>query len=159
MQRLILLRHAAAGEAPGGGDIDRPLSEVGRAQAETQGRWLQGRNLGVEKVLCSNAARTVETARIAGLPKPLQVPAIYTATVGELVRILESHCDARVLCLVGHNPGISGLAGFLTGQRLAMVPGQIIGIHFDPPLAASVQPGTGQVFAYRPPPPIEPEAP
>ncbi|MDX1572181.1 MAG: histidine phosphatase family protein [Xanthomonadales bacterium] len=155
MQRLILIRHAQAGSSPSGADLDRPLSELGRAQAEVQGRWLQGRELGIDRVLCSNAARTIETARAVGLSKPLELPAIYTATAGELVRILESHIDASVVCLVGHNPGISGLAGFLTGQRLPMAPGQVIGIHFEPPLVSSVQPGTGQVFAFRPPPPVD----
>lgn len=154
MKRLILMRHAeAAGSS--GDDFDRPLTDLGRAQAVAQGQWLATREVNCDRVLCSPATRAVETAEAAGLRISHPIRAIYGATVGELVRVLESHVDAEAPCLVGHNPGLSGMAGFLTGQRLLLAPAQVIGIHFDPAMDNTPQAGSGRVFLFRPPPPLQ----
>ena len=150
MRRLVLFRHAEAGSAEE--DFERPLTDLGRAQAAAQGQWLATRDVRWDRVLSSPAVRTLATARAAGLKVTHPIPAIYEATVGELVRVLESHADASVVCLVGHNPSLSGLAGFLTGQRLAMAPGQVVGVHFEPEIELTLQPGSGRVFLFRPPP-------
>lgn len=151
MKSLILIRHATAADFGSGTDRDRPLTEDGVQDAKDQGEWLADKGAVFDRVLCSTAVRTRETAEFAGLSVTHFLDAIYEASVGELVRLLESHSDADHLALVGHNPGIAGVAGFLTGARQVMSPGTIVGIAFEPEIHGSVPPQCGQMRLYHPP--------
>ena len=54
------------------------------------------------------------------VPKPQFVHAIYRATPGELLALIENHApDARQVLLVGHNPGMEELLALLTEGRSA----------------------------------------
>ncbi len=152
MRGVVLIRHAdAVGQAATGSDFDRPLSDRGRNEAAYQGRWLVSREVIPDRVLCSPAMRTMETAAALGLPVTHEVPRIYEASVGELVQLLEAHADVQTLALIGHNPGISGLAGFLSGRRIHMRPGTIVGLRVAAELGQPPQPGSGVVRIYRHP--------
>ena len=158
MRLVILMRHAdAVAPAAGQHDFDRELTDAGRQQAMAQGQWLAGRELPIARVLCSPAVRTRQTAEAAGLPVTHPVKGIYEATVGELVRVLESHADAEIVVLLGHNPGLQGLAGYLTGRPLQMKPGTVVGILL-PAGQSTPQPGSGQVRLFRHPDGAEPSA-
>lgn len=113
--RLILIRHAKSSW----GDPDRPdharvLNSRGRAAATAIGNWLADQGHQPDLILCSDAARTAETAaRIsAELPKPPELAlcrALYLAPAHEMQAILAQQ-KARCLALIGHNPGIGALA-------------------------------------------------
>jgi phosphohistidine phosphatase len=123
---LWLLRHAKAAPMPpkGGGDHERLLTPRGRRDAEALGRRLgrAGDRLGFDAaalpatVLCSTAARTVQTAEriLASFePEPLVVHdrALYGADADELldqVRVIGG--SSHGVMVVGHNPGIHELA-------------------------------------------------
>lgn len=68
---IYLVRHAAAGDRYrwSGDDLERPLDEHGRAQAEAIAAWFAGRH--VERLLSSRAVRCTQTlgptARVLGL--------------------------------------------------------------------------------------------
>ena len=62
MRKLILLRHAhAESAAPGQPDRERPLSGEGLAEAEAAGRWLKAHGHVPDRILCSQANRTLQT--------------------------------------------------------------------------------------------------
>ncbi len=152
LTRLGLLRHAAAEySSPSSRDIDRPLSRAGRLHAGEIGEEFVHSHSGFDLVLCSPAVRTRETTELVleRLPRPPEirlVEDIYEATVSGLMAVLEANPVARIL-LVGHNPGISGLASFLCGPGHAMSPGDLRVIDFKPPAAFPLQPGTGHLLS------------
>ncbi|MDJ0654221.1 MAG: histidine phosphatase family protein [Xanthomonadales bacterium] len=152
LTRLGLLRHAAAEyDSPSGRDFDRPLSPGGCLQAGQVGQDFVHDHAGFDLALCSPSLRTRETAtlvleRLASPPEVRLVEDIYEATVSGLLGVLEAHPVARVL-LVGHNPGISGLASYLCGPGHSLSPGDLRIIDFEPPAAHPLQPGSGHLLS------------
>jgi len=120
--QLILMRHAAAlPAASGAADFERPLSALGRAAAAQAARELAAAGVEVERLLFSPARRTADTAAIVahelslGAAALQVVPDLYAAGVQGIRESIERlHGDARVLMLIGHNPGISEM-----GRELA----------------------------------------
>lgn len=154
VRELLLLRHAEAMSfGPDGRDTERPLSVHGEAQAHAAGIWLAEQKAAPDAVLCSPARRAQMTAdgiaKSLRIPKPQFVHAIYRATPGELLALIENHApDARQVLLVGHNPGMEELLALLTEGRSAgargMSPASIAWIE----LADDVlEPGHGRLHA------------
>lgn len=130
MRRLTLLRHARPeSDSPTGRDFDRPLNERGRADAARMGREMRDAGLAFDLVVASPAKRVAETiAAIDGSP-PTWDKAIYNATAGELLGIIqEVAVDVQSLMLVGHNPGFEELASLLAGKPIAMSAGALVEI-------------------------------
>jgi phosphohistidine phosphatase SixA len=154
MRELLLLRHAEAMAAgPDGRDIERPLSLHGDGQARAVGSWLAGQNALPDAVLCSPARRAQMTADAVGkslrMPAPQFLPAIYQATPGELLALVENHAtDANRVLLIGHNPGLEQLLALLTEGRSAaargMSPASLAWIEL---LDAALEPGHGRLRA------------
>jgi phosphohistidine phosphatase SixA len=154
MRELLLLRHAEAGSAgPGTRDIDRYLSPHGEAQARAAGTWLAGRLAAPHVVLCSPARRARMTFDAVGeclaLPMPRFLDAIYDATPGDLLTLLEAHAaDAGRTLLVGHNPGLEQLLALLTEGRSAQArglsPATLAWIEFAD---GALEPGHGRLHA------------
>jgi len=122
-KRIILLRHAhAENDAPGGRDFDRALSSLGQEQCAQAAAWMQTQGLKPQKVLCSPARRCEQTLTLvsAAMDGPVIQfePRIYEATPGDLLPLFEPHLDADCIMLVGHNPGLEGLAALLASGRL-----------------------------------------
>lgn len=117
---LLLLRHAEAQPvAPGQIDFDRPLTAHGRTQALAVAPRLHDAGLSPEALLASPSLRTRQTATlVAGQLQP--VPAVsydaelYPGAPASLLLALQRCDDAvQTLLAVGHNPGLSALAGRL----------------------------------------------
>jgi len=110
-KRLILLRHAKSSWAdPGQSDHDRPLNKRGRKSAKAIGKWLKELGVGPDTILCSDAARTVETHKRLKIDGELQLrPDLYLAESGQILNVLQ---DAKGDCvmLIAHNPGIGDFA-------------------------------------------------
>lgn len=116
-RRLLLIRHAEAGLAPGKGDHARPLSPHGCAQADTIGHLIAAGGLPRPEVVhASDATRTLQTwqriAAAAGIQPDLHAEhALYGAEVDDLVETVQGTPDAvGVVALVGHAPEVPGLA-------------------------------------------------
>ncbi len=119
---LWLLRHAKTvpDPPPGQTDHERVLAPRGRRDADALGRRLAdpgfagGDRPGL--VLCSTAARTVETAEraLAGMEDPPPVEyrrALYGASPEEVLDQLRGvDRDVRTVMVVGHNPTAEALA-------------------------------------------------
>lgn len=154
MRELLLLRHAEAMAAgPDGRDAERPLSLHGEAQARAAGAWLAEHGASPDAVLCSPARRAQMTADAAAqalhAPAPLFLPAIYQATPGELLSLVEAQApDARQVLLVGHNPGLEQLLALLTegrsGEARGMSPSTVAWIELA---GAALEPGSGKLRA------------
>lgn len=119
-RHLIILRHAKAAW-PDVEDRQRPLAERGQRDAPAAGRWLRGAErrtdeLRIDRVVCSPARRTRETWELAAAelddpPPPVYDGRVYAATPSALLIVLrETPAHVRCLVLVGHNPGMQGLA-------------------------------------------------
>ena len=73
-KRLILIRHAKSGwDDPFADDHARILNKRGRASALAVGGWLADQGYIPQTVLCSDAARTQETAELI-LPQLVPAP-------------------------------------------------------------------------------------
>ncbi|MEV6295303.1 histidine phosphatase family protein [Streptomyces sp. NPDC051896] len=117
---IVLLRHAKA-DWPQVSDHERPLAERGRKDAAVAGRKLADTGITFDLALCSTANRTRETWKLAvhelaHRPKTIYEERVYEASPGELIAVLnETPDDVRNLILIGHNPGVHGLADILSG--------------------------------------------
>ncbi|MER6954694.1 MULTISPECIES: histidine phosphatase family protein [unclassified Streptomyces] len=120
-RRIVLFRHAKA-DWPQVTDHERPLAERGRKDAAVAGSRLTDTGIPIDLALCSTAVRTRETWKLAvqefqQRPKTVYEERIYEASPGELIALLnETADDVHNLVLIGHNPGIQGLADIVSGQ-------------------------------------------
>ncbi len=116
---LFLIRHAKSSwNDPFASDHDRPLNNRGRKAAGTIGKWLAAKGHIPDQVLCSTAARAVETW--AGIEEKLGVCGgtitsrrLYLADPVVLMDAIRQ-AQGRTLFLIGHNPGIAMFAEILT---------------------------------------------
>lgn len=143
MQRLIILRHGDAETARSGmGDFERGLTAIGRAQAARAGRLLAEAGAIPAVAIVSDARRARETWEAAALAFPgAEVRldhALYNAPVHVLAEAAEAAlAQADAVILVGHNPGLHGLAMDLAGQDGA-----------SQALASGFPTGAAAVFAF-----------
>ncbi len=135
MKTVYLVRHAQSPQAPPGTrDLDRPLGAQGLADAASMARRLIERGNSVQQVICSPAARTLATARLLAQAAPTvritEDARIYHAGTAGLAAVIAGWADTvDSVMLVGHNPAISNLAEYLTGDG----PG-----HFEPCTVACI---------------------
>ena len=119
-RRIVLFRHAKA-DWPQVNDPERPLADRGRKDAAEAGRRLADTDVPFDLALCSTATRTRETWKLAvhefpHRPKTIYEERVYEASPGELIALLnETPDDAQNVLLIGHNPGVQGLAEILSG--------------------------------------------
>jgi phosphohistidine phosphatase len=120
---LILLRHAKSARPPDTPDARRPLAERGRRDAPAVGRWLRAHVDAIDQVVCSPAARAVQTwdlaaAELATAPCVRHDERLYDAGVSGLLTIThELPEQASTAVLVGHNPGLEDFLALLTGTQ------------------------------------------
>jgi phosphohistidine phosphatase len=116
-KRLYLLRHAKSSwDDPGVEDHDRPLNPRGRDAARRLATHFRISGIRPDLVLCSSAARAVETlapiSEAVGLHERTRIDTgIYGASAGQLLERLRE-LDDRVgsVLVIGHNPGLQELA-------------------------------------------------
>ena len=121
LRRLMLLRHAKSDWPGGVADRDRPLAPRGRHDAPRMGEEMARRGLRPDLALVSTARRTLETfALVSPFLGPLEErfeAAIYEAQPETILGVVRAVADEVETCLViGHNPGLELLAGFLIGE-------------------------------------------
>lgn len=125
MKQLLLIRHAKSSWAdPGQADINRPLNERGKRDAPDMALRIS-KLATPDGFLVSTAQRTRETMELF---KPFFdsseiafESSIYEASVPNLlsaVCALPNHWN--IAAMVGHNPGMSSLVAYLTGQYVDM---------------------------------------
>lgn len=132
MKTLYLLRHAKSDKnEPGLDDTDRQLNRRGKQDCLLMGRAIGDLNCAFEHIYCSTARRARGTLkRLRGEMPAGQFPdrahfddELYTFDHEQLLEWLRgrsSQVDHPLL--IGHNPAIADLAGFLTGRDMDHVP-------------------------------------
>ncbi|MDQ0509410.1 SixA phosphatase family protein [Ancylobacter amanitiformis] len=118
MLRLLLLRHAKSAWPEGVRDRDRPLAARGERGAAAMGAYMAEQGLIPAHALVSPARRTLETWDIATRHWPAHQPpafedAIYEASTDALLGVIRGQSARSPLLLLGHNPGLEGLAALL----------------------------------------------
>lgn len=127
---LILIRHAEAVShgAPGiASDEDRPLTDNGRAQARALAEAMQKRQYRPDALATSPLVRAVQTAEemaaVWGLSPENVLHCDHLAPGGrrrKLSKFLLS-LTGSTIALVGHQPDIEELTGWLIGTKQTML--------------------------------------
>lgn len=123
MKTLLLLRHAKSSwNNPGLSDFERPLNGRGLADAPRMGALLRQEELLPDLIITSAAKRALATARSVGdaCGYEGQIEAtrtLYMADVQDFLTVITAVPDtAKVVLMVGHNPGVEELLEKLTGH-------------------------------------------
>lgn len=123
MKTLLILRHAKSSwNYPALSDYDRPLNGRGKRDAPRMGKHLREQGLTPDRILTSSAKRARKTAsRVAKTcgytGKVKKLDRFYDTVAGVYFETLQALPDKyqRVM-VVGHNPTMEQLVGYLTGQ-------------------------------------------
>jgi phosphohistidine phosphatase len=130
MKTLYLVRHAKSSwKYPDLDDFERPLNKRGRKNAPFMGKLLKKLKVTPEFIISSPANRAATTARIlaAKINYPLENirynETLYEFSEGALIQVVK-HIDDGVAkaMVVGHNPGLNGLANYLGDQSISNIP-------------------------------------
>jgi len=144
MKRLYIMRHC---EPKPGHPMDgtRPLTSEGRRQAKEVAGWLKSYVGRVDICISSPFARALQTAEIVA--PELGCHIVTTRMIEPDVKIQEMWDDivrlaamAQDVLVVGHDPSINNLLGWLCGWRPETI--------FDPPLKDWAPKYTGIRFAH-----------
>ncbi len=130
MKRLYLTRHAKSSWKDASlADFDRPLNKRGKMNAAFMGRRLQEYGAKIDLIISSPANRALKTATLIakeiGFPKKKLAAddSIYEAELSALVAMIWEMDDSlRSVMLVGHNPGFTQLAEYLTNHKVDNIP-------------------------------------
>lgn len=127
---LLLIRHAKSDwSVSGQKDFDRALNARGIMDAPRMGSKLHELGIKPDLVISSPARRTTSTAEY--ICEQIQYPIekidfqedIYEASVRTLLKVVNGlHDKENIVILIGHNPGFSYLAEYLTGTVIGDVP-------------------------------------
>src|ERR1700722_2091662 len=153
-RQLVIMRHAKAGELPGGPDFERALRPRGRRNAESAGTWLAGQGLVPELVVCSKAGRTRRTwqyvsTTLGGSPAVSIDQRLYQADAEDLLGILaETDPGVRTLMYVGHNPAVADLTELLVDEPIGFPTAAIAVVGITPEWSdLFTQTGSGELLA------------
>ena len=121
MKRLFLLRHAKAVPAESGTeDFERTLMLSGMQDAGAMARYLSKNDHEIDLILCSSAARTVQTAELILHELDCEIEyrdALYLAEAAKIVAAVRgAPASVSSLMVVGHNPGLEAAATLLARE-------------------------------------------
>ncbi len=133
-KKIFLLRHSDAEYSSSTGmDFDRKLTILG-IEKVLQYRTDYLKIIAVDAVFCSTASRTKETWKLLNLNLGTCSfhSELYGASSDELIHFIQGipNVFSRVL-LIGHNPGLSDLASYLTDEFYSLKTGQLLKIELE----------------------------
>lgn len=131
MIEILLWRHAKTEERSAGArDHERRLTAIGRDDASEMGRILAVEGLVPDAVLCSDSARTRESAdraldsmRVEPSLR-LELPALYGGDAHDYLAAIAAYGGtAKRLLVVGHNPTVEEIVSTVAGTHVEMKTG------------------------------------
>jgi len=122
MKTLTLVRHAKSSWKHAGiSDRERPLNARGKRDAPDMGARIQRHGIRPSLIVSSPAKRAWQTARIVAqeIDYPLEFlqreESLYLASLDQLLDVVASQDNGfNHLMVVGHNPGLTDFANFLS---------------------------------------------
>ena len=122
MKTLTLVRHAKSSwKHTGISDRERPLNARGKRDAPDMGARIQRHGIRPSLIVSSPAKRAWQTARIVAreIDYPLEFlqreESLYLASLDQLLDVVASQDNGfNHLMVVGHNPGLTDFANFLS---------------------------------------------
>ena len=157
MLQLTLIRHAKSSwDNPALSDFDRPLNKRGMKNAPLMGKIISKRGLVFDRIVASPALRAITTAHLIagkqGFPEQdiQQRDELYDASVDELLDCVHSLDNQYAsIALVAHNPGLTSLCNYLSGESIANLPTCAVAvIEFDLDDWRAVYQDTGRLSLY-----------
>ena len=151
------MRHAKAlKESSNGSDFDRDLDERGKTDLIAMAENLSKNKLIPDLIVASPAKRTKKTSKI--MAKELQIDEhlieydsnIYESNINDLMHVIHelNEANSRVM-IVGHNPSITSIIGYLTTTFAEHIPTSgIVVVAFQEKNWRLIQPRLGSVTAY-----------
>ncbi len=129
MKTLVIFRHAKAEKNDLVQDYDRGLTDRGKTEAFEMTKRLLKKGFKPDFIISSSAKRTHKTARIIAEhfsydEKKIDLNSqIYNANVEDLLHIIRELDDKyNKVVLVGHNPTVTGMIGYLTPNFIEHLP-------------------------------------
>ena len=118
MKTLYLVRHAQAENSFELPDKERLLTENGKKQASSLGKYMTSNNMPVDMIKCSSASRTIQSLEY--LTKNIKcdnnifLDNLYNASIGDIYEeIKNTPDDINNLMILAHNPTIHAIGQFL----------------------------------------------
>lgn len=157
MRTLTLIRHAKSSWKDSTlNDFDRPLNKRGTHDAPLMGRLLHQQGIAFDLLVTSPALRALTTARLIaealGYPeRNLNIqPELYDADIKQLLAVIHRLPDqASAVGLVAHNPGLTGLCNYLSGENIENLPTcALASISFDLDSWEAVWRDSGRLVRY-----------
>lgn len=157
VRNLFLIRHAKAAEPSASQkDINRDLAPKGYQDAPRAGRYMFEQQWHPDIILSSSAQRAMATAEL--LAEQLRfdtnrikyLEELYQASVRSMLQLLSEQKDTQQqIIIVGHNPVLSYLAEYLTGQEIgSIVPCGIVNIRLETDTWAEISKDTAELDSY-----------
>ena len=123
---LIIMRHAKSSwDNDALSDHERPLNARGRRNAPHIGRCLAQRGYVPDSAIVSDATRTTETwhEMWAAMPdvEPRFSRNLYLGDLSDIAKEVQAvPPDHETVLVLGHNPGFSVAAGWLSGEHVEL---------------------------------------
>src|SRR5438105_4483490 len=115
---LILWRHAEAEDAaPGGDDLQRPLTARGEKQAARMAAWLDRQIADGVRILCSPALRCEQTVLPLGRKYKILEELAPGATPDAILAAAQWPKAKQPVLIVGHQPTLGEAAARLLGMK------------------------------------------
>lgn len=157
MKTLTLIRHAKSDWSYAElMDFDRPLNPRGKRDAPEMGKRLSKRSEIPQLIYLSASVRTVETMDLLAETANWQdidritKDWLYLASPQEYIRTIEKmHDEVDHLCICGHNPTITSIINYYSGENISNVPTCGVGIiQFDLESWKHISQDSGQLMHY-----------
>lgn len=123
------MRHAKATKGSFNSDYERDLEERGKKDAAAMATALHKSNIKPDLIVASPSTRTKKTALIVAKELNLDLQniefetSIYEAEINDLMHVIRSFNDKhKTILLIGHNPSMTGIVGYLTNTFLDHLP-------------------------------------
>lgn len=148
MKKIFLIRHAKTEKtSESGKDFDRALKTKGIAQSHWLRGYFSNQYFTIKKVYASPAKRTTQTAEIIFSNKFIDIEFfddLYNGSTSDYKKLIETVPEEiDHIVIVGHNPGISDFAYYLTGEPENLSTSQCLIIDFTAESWKTIGPNSG----------------
>lgn len=124
MKTLLIVRHAKSSwDNPNFSDYERPLNSRGERDAPYMAKVIKDKGINADIIISSPAVRALTTAKAFAAEQKIDESKIiikeliYNSGFSEILRMLKKSDDVHnTIMLFGHNPDITHLSSYLSGN-------------------------------------------